>query len=295
MEHTKYEVKTVPLPTNVETGRIRETGVQLSKIECLSYHSVRGIPTLPGAWILERMVNTASRFVENVSSVSAVTIEDVIFSRFVRFANDQEPNIRIVAEETANGICVWTIGDVLHSSGVTLSKDLVFASAKLSFARESEILQTSLNGIGARNGNGSIRTINDPYCSGQRNDVELSGPFDCVRDIRIGPSGRLAKFVPDQTCVWPGVIPALLLDAAWRVGAMDAVPGRDELYVPVRINRLVVPVGMNASSDLASDWQIRTTAPRVQDHNVRWDRTEVLDRSGAVKMLVEDTLAMRLQ
>lgn len=295
MEHATYEVKALPRPTSVETGRICETVVQLAEIECLPYHRVRGIPTVPGAWILERMVRTALCFVENVSSVSAVTIEDVDFSRFIRLANDREPNIRIVAEETSNGIYVWTIGDVLHSSGVALSKDLVFASAKVSFTGESEILQATLNGIDAGKGNGSIRSISDPYCSGERDDVELSGPFDCVRDIKIGPSGRLAKFVPDQTCLWPGVIPALLLDAAWRVGAMDAIPEQDELYVPVHIDRLVVPVGMSASSDLASGWQIRTTAPRVQDGNVRWDRTEVLSRSGAVKMLVTDTFAMRLQ
>jgi len=74
-----------------------------------------------------------------------------------------------------------------------------------------------------------------------------------------------------------------------------AVPGQDALYVPVQIGRLVLPVGMNVSSSSASGWEIRTTAPRVENRDVRWDRTEVLDEVGSLKLIVEDTFAIRMQ
>ena len=294
-EHVKYEVKTIPPPTEVSTGRVLELGVELSKIKCLPYHKVRRTPTLPGAWILERMVHAGLQLRKDAERITSVTVQDVIFSRFVRYSAELEPNIRVVAEETDDGIVVWMIGDILHPTGATLSKDLVFAQAVLGFERETTELQPSLRDVSSHNVSGFNRMVNDPYCSGRCNDVELSGPFDCVRDIAIGPIGRRASFVPNEAHDCTGVIPALLLDSAWRVGAMYAVPGQNELYVPVHIGRLIAPIEMNAGASLASTWEIRTTSPRVENGNIRWDRTEVLNEIGALKLVVEDAFATPLK
>ena len=101
--------------------------------------------------------------------------------------------------------------------------------------------------------------------------------------------------MPNRTQNLSGFIPALALDAAWRVGAMYAAPGRDDLYVPVRIGRLVAPIGRNGLVSVASNWEIRTTCPRVENGNVHWDRTEVLNEIGALELVVEDTFATRLE
>ena len=186
------------------------------------------------------------------------------------------------------------IGDILHSAGATLSKDLVFAQATVHFEPKTIDLQPSLQDFGFQNTQGSNGFVNDPYCDGRCSEVELSGPFDCIRDIAIGPIGRRARFVPNQTHDFSGVIPAMLLDSAWRVGAMYAVPEKNELYVPVRIGRLVLPVGMNANACKTSDLEIRASTPRVENGNVRWDRTEVLNDIGALKLVVEDAFAARL-
>jgi hypothetical protein len=295
-EHVKYGVNVIPALRQHTVGRVIEVGVELATIDCLACHKVRKTPTLPGAWILDRMVNAGLQLIDNVATLAAVTIEDVSFSRFVRYSNDKEPNMRVVAEETADGIVTWMIGDVLHPSGFTLSKDLVFAQATLRFeVEEAAGERPLLRRLGMNNGLVVKRFVDDPYCNGRCGDVELSGPFDCVRDIAIGCNGRQARFVPHQTRDCPGVIPAMLLDSAWRVGAMYAVPGQDALYVPVRIRRLVIPVGVNASSSSASGWEIHTTAPKVEDGDVRWDRTEVVDQVGSLKLIVEDTFAIRIQ
>ncbi len=293
-EHIKYGVQTIPPPTAASTGRILELRVELSKIECLAHHKVRGAPTLPGAWILERMVSAGLQLHKDAGCITAVTVQDAIFNRFVRYSAEYEPNIRVVAEDTAEGIVVWMIGDILHPTGAALSKDVVFAQATLRFERETTVLRPSLREIGAHGVQGVNQFIDDPYCDGRCNDVELSGPFDCVRDIAIGPHGRRARFVPNQAHSVSGVIPALLLDSAWRVGAMYAIPGQEELYVPVRIERLVLPVGVNANESSASAWEIHTSAPRLESGRIRWDRTEVLDETGALKLIVENAYAMRL-
>jgi hypothetical protein len=75
---------------------------------------------------------------------------------------------------------------------------------------------------------------------------------------------------------------------------MYAVSGKDDLFVPVKIGRMVFPSSQQTTAiDLAS-WKILSTAPRSEDRNVRWDRTEVVDQAGRIKLVVEDALATRL-
>ena len=87
---------------------------------------------------------------------------------------------------------------------------------------------------------------------------------------------------------------ALVLDAALRVGAMYAVPGSNDLYVPVRMGRILVPVGPRASSFSAAPREIRATTPRVENGRVLCDRSEVLDESGFSRIVVADALATPL-
>ena len=309
-EHVSYQVKTVPRNTAVAesdlpddstpSGRVVEVAVELSAIACLPFHRVRQTPTLPGAWILDCMVQAGLQLrcnvgrTDNVDCGDAVIIEDVFFKRFVRYTGNREPQLRVVAEETAAGIAVWLVGDLYHPSGIAIAKDHVFAQAKLRFASNPKILTSSLpDAHTVKNSDGWI--VNDPYCDGCYHDVQLSGPFDCIRDIAISPLGRSARIESDPTCEWHTVIPALLLDAAWRVGAMYANPEQDDLYVPLRIARLVLPLVDNARMLPASQWEIRTTTPIIANGNVRWERTEVVNPEGEVQLFVANTLATRLR
>lgn len=293
-EHVQYQVMTIPPPPAGSTGRVIELRIELSKIDCLAHHKVRGAPTLPGAWILEHMVKAGLQLCKDAALVTSAIIEDIVFHRFVRASGQHEPNIRTVAEQTARGIVVWMVGDILHSNGTVLSKDVIFSQATLSFEREANELQPLLQVNGLQHVQGRNRRVTDPYCDGRCKEVELTGPFDCVRDIEVGPAGRRARFVPTVAHGCSGVIPAMLLDSAWRVGAMYADPENDELYVPVRIQRVVVPVGSNAGITSASMLEIRSTAPKVDSGIAHWNRTEVYNKLGVVQLVVEDASASRL-
>lgn len=155
-------------------------------------------------------------------------------------------------------------------------------------------MKPTLHDIALAHGQGLSQFVADPYCTGQGDRLELSGPFDCLRDIAIGPTGRRARFAADSHHGCSGVIPALLLDSAWRLGAMYAVPGKDELYVPVRIGRVVIPVGRSATEPM-TDWEIRASAPQIENGKVRWKRTEVLNELGGLRLVVEDAFAAPLQ
>jgi NAD(P)-dependent dehydrogenase (short-subunit alcohol dehydrogenase family) len=284
-EHLRYGVKTIPA-ASPGTGRVVEVGLDLSSIPCLPYHKVRGTPTLPGAWILDCLVRGASHLLPDAEAVQAVTIENICFQRFVRSTNGVEPNLRVIAEETPDGFHAWLVGDLLHPSGEHLSNDEVFAQARMRFDSD----QARLGAQPADAGNGyerDIQLVDDPYCRSGADDVRLSGPFDCLQDIAIDLSERRARFVAD-TSDWVSRIPALLLDAAWRVGAMYAEPETDRLYVPVRVGRVVTRINYPGST---TDCRIRSTAPTVNGDHVHWERTEVVDVSSNRVLIVEDISA----
>ncbi len=286
-ERTRYAVPTVPAATGTPA---RQVAVALADLDCLAFHHVRGKPTLPGAWALERMIDA----VVGRDRGASVVVENLRFSRFMRMVNGREPNLRAVVEPGASphGTRVRMVGDVLHETGLALARDLSFCEAHIKVQSAALADPPQVNGAGTR------RSMVDPYCTGPAGLVALSGPFDCLRDIEIGTTGRYATFVPPGGSLGEGVIPALLLDAAWRVSAMYAVPDRDELYVPIEIERVVAPLGlgaaMDATSSMAAGWQIRATAPVADGELVRCDRVEVVDQTGAVRLRVEGSVTRRL-
>ena len=293
-ERARYEVATIPPPLGDVGGRVIERRIGLSQIDFLAYHKVRGAPTLPGACILDHMVMAGLELRNGSVPITSVAVRDAMFHRFIR-SRENECNLRVVAERADDAIAVWMIGDVRHPAGPMLSKDVVFAQAVLSFEVEDTGTPMSLQSIDSLGSHGNGRRLRDPYCNGQRENIELCGPFDCLRDIAIGPNGRRARFDPGQSHIASTSIPALLLDAALRVGAMYAVDGKNELHVPMRIRRVVVPIGPHATTFSTSSREIRATAPRVVNGHVCCDRSEVLDENGAARLVVEEAYATRLK
>lgn len=301
-EHTRYGIKTVPPVREGETGKALEVSVELATIDCLSHHKVRSTPTLPGAWTLERMVAAALQRRPEQRDAAWAVVRDARFYRFVRLSGGHEPNLRIIAAPTNHGVKLWMVGDVLHATGTILSKDVVYAEARVELSRQSLAPRASLKSLdlcptGACDcPTGSCDdTWRDPYCDGQRtNLLDLTGPFDCVRDISIVSEGRQARFSAELAQPNGEVIPAYLLDSAWRVGAMYAEQAGEELFVPVSIGRITLPLA-GSGSDPLSDWDIRTTAPRVEDGVACWDRTEAYDASGVLGLVVENALASPLR
>jgi len=292
-EHVGYNLLTIPKSSSAGgKTRTREISVHLSEIPCLRYHVVKGVPTLPGAWTVERMVE-ASLPLATVENPVAACVTNLTLSRFVKLVNNAEPNIRVIAEQTECGIFVKVLGNVLHSSGAVLLQDVLFAEAQIEFLDRPIDLVPSLSGAKSSSPDNQFATaLRDPYCKG--GEVNLSGPFDCLRDLRINGEEREAKFVPCGQTNWPGRVPALLIDAGLRVGGMYPGGDPDALLVPIQIGKLMVPLSMNASSIGAAGWQIRATNPLVDGREVRWARTEVINSAGEIQLVVEDSIAHKM-
>ena len=289
-EHLTYAVATVPNFTTadnaVATGRVIELPVRLSEIDCLKFHKVRGTPTLPGAWSVDRMVQAAMLLVGNANK-TIVTLEDIQFRRFVRFAWGFEPNVRVIVAETSSGTRAMVVGDVLMPNGEACEKDVVYAEASIRFEVASPALDPRLARI---DGFGSSRSIaRDPYCKG-RADLDLSGPFDCLRDIAIGASNRKARFDSGTQPATPAGtgtrVPALLLDSALRLSAMHATSDDETICVPVSIRRVVIRVDSNPNGGCT----IQSMNPTVDQTNVHCPRTEARDQNGMLYVAVDELL-----
>jgi NAD(P)-dependent dehydrogenase (short-subunit alcohol dehydrogenase family) len=288
-ERTRYRVRTIPPATSTRITRRIEMPVRLTDIACLPYHKARGSMTLPGAWTVDYMVRAASQLLDHPPR--HFTVEDMKFVRFVRLTNEHDANIRVIVEGDTEGFSAWLIGDVINPAGITLVTDVVFASAKMTAGLHATSLTPQLGGE-LKNGHGDIRFVNDPYCAGDPS-VDLSGPFDCLPEIEIGPLGRRATFSPISSDDWGGTVPAMLLDASLRVAGMHVVT--DALHVPVSMDKVVIPTGISTDSYAARGWRIQTATPNKIGDDIRCERVEVLDEHGQLQLYVEGALVTQLK
>jgi hypothetical protein len=286
-ERTSYRVKTIPFASS-DTIRTAEFALSLSGLEYLEHHQARGVPTLPGAWIINEMATAVVRF--NNTSLKYISIENIQFRRFVKTQNHFDPNYRLIVDQNADGYFVALIGNIVSPTGVDLVSDEIFATASIRIHSGSSIGNRTLNGELPR-ANGEWKFLNDPYCNGDQN-VRLSGPFDCLKEIAIGQSTRHARFSPEVNGAWHDTIPALLLDGSIRVAGMHVV--KDSLHVPTSIQRVVVPVGVSTESLSNLDWRIQAGRPVLDGDNIRCGRVEIVSNDGQLQAFIEGAVVSKL-
>ena len=298
-ECLNYEVETIPGPRGESGSRTQLSHFGLDEMSWLHHHQVRDTPTVPGAWILNRMVEAAMTMTANPEGICAVTAEDVSFFRFIRPVDHHRAPLRVVASQRANGFDVWVLQDLRHSSGALLKKDVVLASARIQFQYQMNDTVGPFPAIPH-----TVDFLSDPYCSQGHGQVKLSGPFDCLDEIQIHSEGRQARFTwpSDADAMARTITPALLLDATWRVGAMYAQAHNLDLYVPVHIKRITMPLSINtdnttAANRMRNSWAvctIRSSRPDVDQDRAFWGLSEARDSAGRLRLVVEHAQAKKL-
>ena len=278
-EHLKYGVKTVPAIRQEEAdcrgeegchaedgwqedeGRSIEVGIDLSTVQCLPFHRVRDTPTLPGAWVVDQFARAAKRLEPDPEGIVDVTVRDLSFLRFVRDTGRHDTNVRVVVARHGELIRAWMLADVVHPTGRLIAKDLICARANLTFGHG--VRPSFANGAEVRYGGSADaeRMPHDPYCDGRSRTVSLSGPFDCLSGIRIGRDGRRATLDASGIDRWSDQLPAMLLDATWRVGAMYSSAENNGLFVPVRIGHMIIPLVSHDCPRTEGGWEIRSAQP----------------------------------
>ena len=268
----------------------RELVVDAASIPCLEDHLVRGTPTLPGAWALDLMLQAALG--DGRPELRTVTIEDVRFSRFIRVKPGGRQTLRAecatVADEPGR-LCVQVklTGDIVHASGVVLERDLVYAEARFTMTAEPPRGTPQLDAA-TRVGGGLA--VQDPHCAAG-SPIELRRMFDCLEDITLEGTARFAK-LGLQTEQGGRSVPALALDAAWRLSAMHAQGVSGAVFAPIQLQRATFDRGLvEGKRGSRLQLHLKALAPRVEGDVVQCGSVAAIDEAGRLRMVIEGGLA----
>jgi acyl transferase domain-containing protein/NAD(P)-dependent dehydrogenase (short-subunit alcohol dehydrogenase family) len=196
-----------------------EREVSVANAPYLVNHLVDGVPTLPGAFVIAVFAEAALHLRPKLKIIS---FEQAGFRRFTKVYESRKTKLRIEAgivseDERETLIQVSIRSDFVHASGVTLQKDLLQHEILVRMAPAlPEIPRRVTNGNGGR-------PSRDPYVL-TGSPVLLSGPFDAMRNLTIGPEHRHADFKLDdissteQRALWSKIV---LMDSLWRFGVIQ--------------------------------------------------------------------------
>nr|WP_226994399.1 SDR family NAD(P)-dependent oxidoreductase [Myxococcus hansupus] len=266
--------------------------VDAASVPCLEDHLVRGTPTLPGAWALDLMLQSAVG--TGRPELRTVTIEDVRFSRFIRVKPGGQQHLRAECtpiEDVPNRyrVQVRLMGDIVHGSGVVLERDLVYAEARFTLTAEPPRGTPALD---AATPTGRALRVHDPHCA-TGGPIELRKMFDCLEEIQIEPAARFARLglptAPEQA---GSTVPALVMDAALRLSAMHVDGESSTVFAPIQVQRATFDRGLVEGEGRAPlRLSLKALPPRVEGDLLECGSVAALDEAGRLRMLIEGGLA----
>ncbi len=266
--------------------------VDATSVPCLKDHLVRGTPTLPGAWALDLMLQSAVG--DGRPELRTVTIEDVRFSRFVRVKPGAQQHLRAECtpfEDAPGRYCVQVrlLGDIVHASGVVLERDLVYAEARFTLTGEPARGTPALD---AASPSGRAALVRDPHCASGA-PIELRGMFDCLEEIRIEPGARFARLgLPTAPREAGSTVPALVLDAALRLSAMHVDGESSAVFAPIQFQRATFDRGLvDVGGEAPRRLSLKALPPRVDGDLLECGSVAALDEAGRLRMVLEGGLA----
>ncbi|GHG99482.1 type I polyketide synthase [Comamonas sp. JC664] len=266
--------------------------VDAGSVPCLEDHLVRGTPTLPGAWALDLMLQSAVG--HGRPELRTVSIEDVRFSRFIRVKPGGQQHLRAECTplEDVSGryrVQVRLLGDLVHASGVVLERDLVYAEARFSLMAEPPRGTPALEA--AAPSERALR-VHDPHCA-KGAPIELRKMFDCLEEIQIEPTARFARLgVPMAPHQAGRTVPALVLDAAMRLSAMHVDGESSAVFAPVQVQRATFDRGLVEGDGRAPHrLSLKALPPRVEGDLLECGSVAAHDEAGRLWMLIEGGLA----
>ncbi|MFY9622140.1 MAG: SDR family NAD(P)-dependent oxidoreductase [Pyrinomonadaceae bacterium] len=199
IDYYKVAIQTAPAkvlprasasPNGKRDSRVTEREISVDSAPYLVNHLVGGVPTLPGALIIDIVAQAAFQLRPNLKIIS---FEQAFFRKFIKVYAHRKTKFRtesrIVSEDDRETVVkVSVLSDFIHDSGVVLQKDIL---------QHDSLVRMSATGLPLRrlpdvNGFEGRRSV-DPYPL-EGSPICLSGPFDAMDNLVIGPDRRRADF-----------------------------------------------------------------------------------------------------
>ncbi|MET7985052.1 SDR family oxidoreductase [Streptomyces sp. NPDC005281] len=204
----------------------------LSADDYLAHHTVRGVPTLPGTFVVEIAAEAARHLAPGLRPVA---FEDLRFAHFLRVPRTtRSPALKKITArvtERADDLTVVEVsvtGDVRAPGGVLLVKDKVHFTARVLLRRELPEAPAWEHWDEADD-----VPVVDPYHA-PASPVSLTGPFVSTARTRLHPLGKRSVYragiAADDSALSRFTTPAILLDGLARTGVLHLEQGR---LVPV--------------------------------------------------------------
>ncbi|MFF7261158.1 SDR family oxidoreductase [Streptomyces sp. NPDC008159] len=206
----------------------------------LAHHTVRGVPTLPGTFVVEIAVEAARHL---VPGWKALALEDLRFENFLRVhAGVRSAPKKVTARVVDRGddltlVDVSVTGDVRAPGGLLLVEDKVHFTARVLLRRDTPEAPTWRHWD-----EGDDIPVADPYHV-PASPVSLTGPFVSTGRTRLHPLGKRSLYraaLPDRDPALSRFLtPAILLDGLARTGVLHLEDGRlMPIAAPLSIRRV---------------------------------------------------------
>ncbi len=239
------EAPAAPAVQKARQSEVRPLSLSVEAAPFLIDHTVRGVPTLPGAFIIGLAAEAAHRLRPKLSITS---FEDTRFRRLVRVYPRRETEVRMSSEVVSEDrdetvVQVRLLADFTHKSGLVLQRDAIHTEIFVHLAPSlpAPNAPPQPNGrIRRAAGNGGV-SLPDPYLM-EGSPVRLNGRFKSLSEVLVEDNLRVAQYKLAQgdgeDSPFGYMIPNLILvDALWRFGTVQQNP---TVYVPERCRRMGV-------------------------------------------------------
>jgi acyl transferase domain-containing protein/NAD(P)-dependent dehydrogenase (short-subunit alcohol dehydrogenase family) len=269
-----------------------EWAVSPETMPFLTDHIVRGIPTVPGSFIIAMAADAAHKLLPDLKIVQ---FERTRFLRLVRAYPGVPARVRAVSklaerdgDETV--VQVQILMDFIHKSGHLLGKDLLHTEI---YVRMAPMVPKPAEVFGGENGLAGNQ-LPDPYVM-EGSPVRLNGAFRTMKHIVVGQRTRRAEYKlngqsrygSDFDYLIPNVI---LVDAFWRFGTVrENENGSLSVYVPERCDAMKVFFDYLdfGAGFLQSTMTFDGANPRAEGDMLYVGPIDVRDASGRVLLRVE--------
>jgi 3-oxoacyl-(acyl-carrier-protein) synthase/NAD(P)-dependent dehydrogenase (short-subunit alcohol dehydrogenase family) len=261
-------------------------------------HLVDGIPTLPGAFLIMLIAETA---LELRPGLRITAFEDAAFRRFVRLKRDGATNLRLQAsvvseDDRSTLVRVAILADFVHKNGAILQKDV--EQTAISVRLGSSIVAPPRSAFNGAHG----RMLEDPYLM-EDSPVRLNGPFRAMKNITADDAHRSADYslrdgVAAVRSGYQYLLPNLILmDALWRFGAIhrDAQDGFP-IYVPeaCKVMKIYYDFANPDEKLLTGKLTFAGSNPRLDVDRLTIGPVEAKDPSGSTLIQVDGGLCRKL-
>jgi acyl transferase domain-containing protein/NAD(P)-dependent dehydrogenase (short-subunit alcohol dehydrogenase family) len=261
-------------------------------------HLVRGVPTVPGSFIIAMAADAARKLLPDLKIIQ---FERTRFLRLVRAYEGSPGRVRAISKVVdRNGdehvVQVQIVMDFVHKNGSVLRKDLLHTEI---YVRMSPTVPQPSGSNGYTNGAGGLR-LPDPYVM-QGSPVRLNGVFRAMKEIVVGPTTRHATYNLNGHAPYGSefdyMIPnVILVDAFWRFGTVQSnQSGKLSVYVPEKCDAMKVffDYGDFDAEVLRKPVTFHGANPRTDGESLHVGPIDAYDAQGRILLRVEGGLCRK--